>query len=90
MRILYGLCGKQREAKSLLRKLEKQKCDVDYEFERKTITKELLSSFDTQLFTEKMIQVIEEARQLKKLPAIARGELKVQMNNPDQKNKNNS
>lgn len=67
--ILCGLMGQLRRSKILLKIVKWRKCKHDWEFERRKLVIEILTCLDNQeTFLEKIKNVINQSRQLKKLP----------------------
>ena len=75
--VLYGLTGNLSKSKKYLRKVSKEKCEHDYEFERKKIVTEILGCLNSdETFLTKIKELINQARQLKKLPVVDLGNLR--------------
>jgi hypothetical protein len=67
--ILYGLNGQMQKAGSCLKKLMKEKCKFDYEFERQGLATEMFELLDDkEKFVARAQTLIIQSRQLKKLP----------------------
>ena len=67
--VLYGLTGQVSKSKNILQKLKKEKCQHDYEFARQQFAIQILSWCEkSEVFPLKIQHLINETRQLKKLP----------------------
>ena len=67
--VLYGLTGQHGKSKSLLEQLINEKCQHEYEFARQQLAIQILSWFEnSEVFPLKIKYLINETRQLKKLP----------------------
>jgi hypothetical protein len=81
--MLYRLTQRVAASKKLLLKLKKQKCEYDYEFERQKVVTEILSWLDNdEIFLVKIKELINQTRQLKKLPLIELGNLQERRTTP--------
>jgi hypothetical protein len=69
--ILYSLTGNISDSRKLLNDIKKQKCEYDYEFKRQQLVTEILLWFDDdETFLSKIKELINQTRQLKKLPVV--------------------
>jgi hypothetical protein len=69
--ILFGIAGQLKTSKQLLRKVVKEKCESDWEFERQKLVHEIISwPNDHHIFIEKIKDLINRARLMKKLPVV--------------------
>jgi hypothetical protein len=69
--ILYGLSGNLSKAKKYLQKVAKEKCEHAFEFERQELVLKILTWLDSdEVFMTGVKQLINRARQLKKLPFV--------------------
>ncbi len=81
--VMYGIMEKFGEAKKYFTRLKKEKCEHPYEFARRTLAIEILTWLEDGLFGKKVLELIAQTRELKKLP------LKdvIQLKMPNQKSK---
>jgi len=69
--ILKGLINDYNGAQKLLNAVINEKCEHNYEFKRQQIASEILEWLDNeQAFENKVKELIEKTRQLKKLPIV--------------------
>ena len=69
--VLYGISGQLSVAKSFHKKVVKEKCEYDYEFERQQLATEILTWLnDANTFLENIKSLISKTRQMKKLPLV--------------------
>lgn len=67
--ILYGLTENINECRNYLFKVQEIKCEYEYEFKRQKLVTEILTWLDNnQTFLTKMKDLINQTRELKKLP----------------------
>jgi hypothetical protein len=70
MGILYAFSQNLEAAKQNLKKVSLEKCEYDWQVERKTVTDNILNWIDNNSFTQNMTNLIAETRKLKKLPKV--------------------
>jgi len=69
--VLYGMMGHLSKAKGYLKKVQKEKCEHDFEFERQKLVNEMLTWLgNEQIFINNMKSLINKSRQMKKLPIV--------------------
>lgn len=69
--VLYSLTGNISNAKKYLQKVKKEKCEHDFEFARQKLVSEILTWLDNdETFLINIKQLINQTRQLKKLPIV--------------------
>jgi len=82
--ILYGLTGKISDSKKLLLDIKKQKCEYDYEFKRQQFVTDILPWLDNdETFLIKIKELINQTRQLKKLPFVDLDKLQERKTTPN-------
>lgn len=67
--MLYGITGQLNRSRRRLKKVIREKCEHDFEIERRKVAKEILPWLGNhQMFLENIKALIIKTRQLKKLP----------------------